>query len=155
MQEIERKFLVTSEAFKKNATRHFFILQGFLNTDPQRTVRVRLSDGQGVLTVKGLSDAKGIERFEWEKEISETDAQALLKLCEPGRIEKERFCVPFSNHLFEVDVFLGENKGLIIAEIELQKTDESFDKPDWLGLEVTGDARYYNSQLAKNPFTKW
>lgn len=155
MQEIERKFLVKSDAFKLQAISHYSIRQGFLNTDPARTVRVRLTGDTGFLTVKGLSDVQGLKRFEWEKSISATEAQALLNLCEPGQIIKERFLVPVGKNTFEIDVFQGENQGLIIAEIELTAEDEVFEKPHWLGDEVTGQVRYYNAQLAKNPFCKW
>lgn len=155
MQEIERKFLVKSDVFKLQATRHYSIRQGFLNTHPARTVRVRMAANEGFLTVKGLGDAKGLKRFEWEKSITATEAQALLDLCEPGQIVKERFLVPVGRNTFEVDVFEGENHGLIIAEIELKTEDEAFEKPDWLGEEVTGQPQYYNAQLVKKPYCKW
>ncbi|WP_040279477.1 CYTH domain-containing protein [Psychroserpens damuponensis] len=155
MIEIERKFLVTSEAFKTESYKHTRIIQGFLNTNPERTVRVRLKGNQGFLTVKGKSTSDGLSRFEWEKEISITEAQSLLKLCEKGVIDKVRYEVKQGNHVFEVDVFDEDNKGLIIAEVELNHEDENFKKPNWLGKEVTGNKRYYNSQLSQNPFTNW
>ena len=155
MIEIERKFLVTSQDFKKEAFKNTKIEQGFLNTHKDRTVRVRLNDNQGFMTVKGLSSDNGLSRFEWEKEISKEDAKALLKLCEPGRIEKTRYEVEFNKHIFEVDVFHGENEGLIIAEVELKKENESFNKPKWIGEEVTGNIKYYNSQLSKQPYNRW
>lgn len=155
MIEIERKFLVNSDEFKQEATRSYLIVQGFLNTHPDRTVRVRIKDKQGWLTVKGRSDAQGVTRFEWEREISHDEALALLKLCEEGSIEKRRYEVLVGIHFFEVDVFTGDNEGLVMAEIELTAADESFEKPDWLGKEVTGDLRYYNSQLSQNPYKTW
>lgn len=155
MIEIERKFLVTSEAFKNDAINSYHIKQGFLNRNPERTVRVRLKNDKGILTVKGKSSEDGLSRFEWETEISKTDAEALLQLCERGVIHKTRYEVSHNNHLFEVDVFHAENKGLIIAEIELTSENESFEKPHWLGKEVTGDVKYYNSNLSKQPFNMW
>lgn len=155
MIEIERKFLVTSEDYKSESHKQTRIIQGFLNTDPQRTVRVRLKENKGVLTVKGLSSNDGLSRFEWEKDISSKDAEALLKLCEKGVIDKVRYEIKFGQHMFEVDEFFSDNSGLIIAEVELSHEDEVFDKPDWLGKEVTGDIRYYNSQLSKDPFNSW
>lgn len=155
MIEIERKFLTLSDAFKSEAKRSFRIKQGFLNTNPNRTVRVRLKDEQGFLTVKGMSSDDGLSRFEWEKEISKTDAEALLLLCEKGVIDKVRYEITCGNHIFEVDEFFGDNKGLIIAEVELQSDNESFEKPQWLGKEVTGQVKYYNAQLSKQPFNTW
>ena len=105
--------------------------------------------------MKGLSSNDGLTRFEWEKEISKTDAEALFKLCEKGMIEKTRYLITSGNHTFEVDEFFGDNKGLVIAEIELNHTTEIFTKPTWLGKEVTGDIKYYNSQLSKHPFKTW
>lgn len=155
MQEIERKFLVTSEAFKNEAFKRTRIVQGFLNTHPIRTVRVRIHGEQGFLTVKGKPNETGVTRFEWERQISLAEAEELLHLCEPGIIEKTRFEVQNGDHIYEVDEFLGENEGLIVAEIELTAEDELFSKPEWLGSEVTGEAKYYNSNLSKNPFQKW
>lgn len=155
MQEIERKFLVTSKAFKKEAFKSTRMAQGFLNSHKERTVRVRISDKKGFLTIKGESSASGLSRFEWENEIPLVDAKNLLQLCEPGQIEKTRFYIDIGNHIFEVDEFLEENQGLIIAEVELTSEDEEFEKPDWLGEEVTGDVKYYNSMLSKQPYSKW
>ncbi len=155
MQEIERKFLVTSEAFKSEAHKRTRIVQGFLNTNPERTVRVRIQGNDGFLTVKGKSNKSGLSRFEWEKQISQVEAEELIHLCEPDIIEKTRFEVSVGGHTFEVDDFMGENEGLIIAEIELGSENEPFSKPEWLGKEVTGDTKYYNSHLSKNPFKKW
>lgn len=154
-EEIERKFLVKGE-FKNFATRNYKIAQGFLSTVPERTVRVRIRDDKGFFTVKGISNASGTTRFEWEKEIGINDAENLLSLCEPTIIEKNRYIVPTDNDLFfEVDEFLGENKGLLIAEIELPSEDFQFKKPSWLGIEVTGEIKYYNAMLSKKSFSKW
>lgn len=155
MQEIERKFLVTSKAFKKEAFKSTRMAQGFLNSHKERTVRVRISDKKGFLTIKGESSASGLSRFEWENEIPLVDAKNLFQLCEPGQIEKTRFYINIGKHIFEVDEFLEENQGLIIAEVELTSEDEEFEKPDWLGEEVTGDVKYYNSMLSKQPYSKW
>jgi CYTH domain-containing protein len=155
MIEIERKFLVTSNAFKDEAFKKTNITQGFLNTDKERTVRVRLKGDGGFITVKGKSTNDGLSRFEWEKEISITDAEALLKLCEKGIIDKIRYEVKVGKHIFEVDEFMGDNKGLIIAEVELNSENETLVKPKWLGQEVTGEIQYFNSQLSKKPFNTW
>jgi len=155
MVEIERKFLVASSAFKHKSIKQTKIIQGFLNTDKARTVRVRLKNNKGFLTIKGKSTNDGLSRFEWEIEIKKTDAEALLKLCKLIPIEKIRYEVEVKNHIFEVDEFLNENEGLVIAEIELSTEDEVFEKPNWLGKEVTGQIKYYNSQLSKQPFKTW
>ena len=155
MIEIERKFLVNSDAFKNDALRKNHIAQGYLNSTPERTVRVRIKGDIGYLTIKGKSNETGLSRFEWEKEIPLEEAKALLLLCEKGIIEKNRYEVPVGKHLFEVDEFFGENEGLLLAEVELQSESEFFEKPHWLGDEVTQDQRYYNSYLSKNPFTSW
>lgn len=155
MIEIERKFLVTSEAFKTESYKHSRIIQGYLNSNPERAVRVRLKGNNGFLTVKGKSTNYGLSRFEWEKEISKDDAESLLQLCEKGVIDKVRYEVKMGQHVFEVDVFSEDNEGLIVAEVELSHEDETFQKPDWLGKEVTGDKRYYNSQLSQIPFKDW
>jgi len=155
MIEIERKFLVNSKAFKSEAFNSYAIKQGFLNSHKERTVRVRLKKELGYLTIKGKSTANGLSRFEWEKEISIIEAESLLELCEAGMIEKTRYEVRLGNHIFEIDEFFGDNKGLIIAEVELNSEDEAIEYPIWLGKEVTGEVKYYNSQLSKNPFTTW
>jgi adenylate cyclase len=155
MTEIERKFLTTSEAFKKEAFAQNRIAQGYLSSVPERTVRVRIKGDKGFLTIKGASNETGLSRFEWEKEIPVEEAAALLKLCEKGVIDKTRFEVKIGNHIFEVDEFHGKNDGLIIAEVELKSETEAFEKPAWLGKEVTNDSRYYNSYLSKNPFINW
>ena len=155
MIEIERKFLVKSDAFKNEAFSKSRIVQGFLNSDAERTVRVRIKGDMGFLTVKGISNASGTSRFEWEKEIPLSEAEQLLSLCEKGSIDKTRYFVKADKHIFEVDEFHGENDGLVVAEIELNDENETFQKPNWLGKEVTGEVKYYNSQLAKNPFKNW
>ena len=155
MIEIERKFLVVSGEYKVEAYKSTRITQGFLSTDPERTVRVRVKGSQGFLTIKGKSNISGTSRFEWEKEIDLQEAEALLKLCKKGIIDKIRYEVKSNTHIYEIDEFFGNNKGLIIAEIELNSEEESFEKPDWLGVEVTGDIKYYNSQLSITPFCEW
>jgi len=155
MVEIERKFLVTSNNYKNEAFKTTRIIQGFLNTHKERTVRIRLIGTIGFITVKGPSTNDGLSRFEWEKELLKEEAEALLKLCEPGIIDKIRYEVKSGNHIFEVDEFYNENDGLVIAEVELSTENEAFSKPDWLGEEVTGTIKYYNSQLSKRPFKTW
>jgi adenylate cyclase len=155
MIEIERKFLVSSKAFLNEYKNSYRIVQGYLSSVPERTVRVRIKGDKGYLTIKGKSNESGLSRMEWEKEIDANEAEMLLQICESGVIDKTRYEVEFKNHIFEVDVFEGENNELIIAEIELQTENESFEKPDWLGKEVTGEEKYYNAYLSKNPFVKW
>jgi len=152
--EIERKFLVKGE-FKNEEFAYEEIVQGYLSSVAERTVRIRIRGEEACLTIKGIGNTSGTSRFEWEREIPIDEARELLKLCEPGTIDKIRHYVASGNHTFEVDEFRGENEGLIIAEIELSSEDESFQKPLWLGEEVTGNERYYNSSLAKNPYSKW
>ena len=155
MFEIERKFLVASDAFKGLAFAKHTIAQGYLSSHPERTVRIRIKGESGFITIKGKGDDSGTTRFEWETEISLMEAKPLLALCEKGVIEKTRYEVKSGKHVFEVDVFSGENNGLIVAEIELSDANESFEKPDWLGNEVTNDNRYYNAYLSRNPYSKW
>lgn len=155
MKEIERKFLVKDNSFKNEAFRSTRIVQGFLNTHPERTVRVRIKGDVGYITIKGISNDSGTTRFEWEREISLSEAEYLLPLCEPGVIDKMRFEVKLGKHIFEIDEFYGDNAGLIVAEVELESENEKFEKPKWLGIEVTGQPKYYNSNLSKNPFSKW
>ena len=155
MVEIERKFLVTNQDFITQSNASFRIVQGYLNSNPERTVRVRIKGDKGFITIKGKGNESGLTRFEWEKEIAVSDAEALLQLCEKGVIDKTRYNVQFENHLFEVDVFFGENEGLIVAEIELQSENETFSKPDWLGKEVTSEEKYYNAYLSQHPFKTW
>ncbi|HSD15573.1 MAG TPA: CYTH domain-containing protein [Flavobacterium sp.] len=155
MQETERKFLVTSEDFKTVAFTKNRIVQGYLNSHPERTVRIRIKGDKGFLTIKGKGNESGTTRLEWEKEIPSTEAEQLLPLCEPGTIDKIRYEITVGAHVYEVDVFSGDNEGLIIAEIELASETESFEKPNWVGKEVTGDERYYNAYLSNHPFKSW
>lgn len=155
MIETERKFLVVNDGFLTQATQQTPIAQGYLNTHPGRTVRVRISGEDAFLTVKGKSNDTGLSRFEWETQIDLRAAKNLLELCEPGAIRKTRYIVPSGPHFYEVDVFEAENHGLIIAEIELESEDEPFEKPDWLGPEVSGQPRYYNANLIKTPYRLW
>jgi CYTH domain-containing protein len=146
-KEIERKFLVNSDDYKDQAQCQYNIIQGFLNKDKNRTVRIRIKDNKGFITVKGISSENGLSRLEWEKEIKQDDAKDLLQLCEKPLLVKTRFEILFKGKLYEVDEFHENHQGLVIAEIELKKESESFEKPDWLGKEVTGNKAYYNSQL--------
>ncbi|WP_264523848.1 CYTH domain-containing protein [Flavobacterium sp. N502536] len=155
MVEIERKFLVKSADFKEQAFAHNKIAQGYLSAVPERTVRVRIKGERGFITIKGISHQGGMSRFEWENEIPLDEALELLKLCEKGKIEKTRYEIKSGKHIFEVDEFYGENEGLVMAEVELESETELFEKPDWLGEEVTDDPRYYNAYLSKNPFKEW
>ncbi|TBX71078.1 CYTH domain-containing protein [Flavobacterium silvisoli] len=155
MIEIERKFLVLSNDFLKEVFVEKRIVQAYLNSNPERAVRVRINGNKGYLTIKGKGNETGTTRFEWETEIPIADADKLLLLCEEGIIEKTRYEIKIGKHLFEVDVFDGENKGLILAEIELQSEDEFFVKPHWLGQEVTNDERFYNAYLSRHPFRSW
>lgn len=147
--EIERKFLVLNTNFKKESYKKIKIIQGFLNTHKKRTVRIRITNEQAFLTIKGKSNKSGTTRFEWEKEIDLQEAKNLISLCEKGIIKKTRYLIKSGKHIFEVDEFFGNHKGLIIAEIELTSEEEKFKKPLWLGKEVTGDKQYYNSVLSK------
>ncbi len=155
MIEIERKFLVLSDAFINEAFAKKRIVQAYLNSNPERTVRIRIKEGKGFLTIKGKGNETGTTRLEWETEIPIQDAEKLLTICESGTIDKIRHEVKVGNHLYEVDVFAGENEGLIVAEIELQSENEAFEKPSWLGKEVTNDERFYNAFLSIKPFKSW
>ncbi|MBQ5395762.1 MAG: CYTH domain-containing protein [Alistipes sp.] len=152
-KEIERKFLVEGDfmPFVESSSR---IAQGYIARSEELTLRVRTRDDKGYLTIKGRSDKAGMRRDEWEYEIPVEEARELLRFSR-GTIDKTRYLVPVGCHTFEVDCFYGENEGLVMAEVELKSEDESFERPAWLGREVTGDRRYYNSQLLKNPYTKW
>lgn len=154
--EIERKFLVVGD-FKKYAHDSVRICQGYLSSVAERVVRVRVRGDKGFITIKGESNDSGVSRFEWEKEISVDDALSLLKLAETGVIDKTRYLVKNTDgiHIWEVDEFQEDNTGLTVAEIELNNENENFDRPAWLGEEVTGDQRYYNSALSKNPYKNW
>ncbi|MCI6522968.1 MAG: CYTH domain-containing protein [Parabacteroides sp.] len=149
--EIERKFLVEGD-FLSEATSKTRIVQGYICSEKGRTVRVRIRDDKGYLTVKGAASSSGLSRYEFEREVPLEDAEQMLRLCEQESINKERYLVPYKGHTWEVDVFHGHNEGLILAEIELSREDEPFERPSWLGKEVTGDRRYYNSVLTRTPF---
>ncbi|MEO0045250.1 MAG: hypothetical protein RL705_441 [Bacteroidota bacterium] len=155
MVEIERKFLVLSNDFINEAFSQKRIVQAYLSSNPDRTVRVRIKGDKGFITIKGKSNANGTTRLEWEREISVMDAETLLSICESGTIDKIRHEIKVGKHVYEVDIFSGENEGLVMAEIELQSEEESFEKPSWLGEEVTNDERYYNAYLSKKPFVNW
>ncbi|MGB0891664.1 MAG: CYTH domain-containing protein [Flavobacteriaceae bacterium] len=153
--EIERKFLVKNDDFKNESHAQKNIKQGYLNSDKNRTVRIRISNDNAFITIKGKSNSSGTTRFEWEEKIKEQDAENLLLLCESSIIDKTRYLVTVNNHTFEVDEFYGNNKGLVIAEVELTSENENFSKPSWLGKEVTGNIKYYNSSISKHPFKDW
>lgn len=153
--EIERKFLVKDESYKQQAESFSRIAQGYICSGRGRTVRVRIRDDKGYLTIKGPAAQGGMSRYEWEKEIPLDEARELMKLCEPGMIDKTRYLVRSGNHVFEVDEFYGENDGLVVAEVELRSEEETFEKPCFVGKEVTGDVRYYNSFLMKCPYKTW
>lgn len=155
MIEIERKFLVKNDNYKTEAFQKEKIFQGYLNSDPERTVRIRIRGKKGTITIKGKSSESGMSRYEWEKEIPVEEALELKKLCEPGEIEKIRHQVRSAELIIEIDEFFGKNEGLVIAEVELKNESSEFEKPSWMGKEVTGDNRYYNSYLSKNPFKNW
>ena len=150
MIEIERKFLVKVSDYKKEANRKTKIIQGYLTKDPKRTVRVRIRENQGFLTIKGISSKDGLSRFEWEKEIPINEAKELITLCLPTIIEKTRYEVTYKGVLFEVDEFEGTHSGLVLVEVELNSTEDIFEKPIWVGKEVTGDEKYYNSYLSNS-----
>ena len=153
-QEIERKFLVKGE-YKSQAVQSFRIVQAYLSSVTDRTVRIRIKGEKAYITIKGKSNESGVSRYEWEKEIPVNEAEELLLLCEPGAIDKTRYEIPVGKHIFEVDEFYGDNSGLTLAEVELKDEAESFIRPEWLGEEVTGDRRYYNSCLTRQPYSKW
>lgn len=154
-QEIERKFLVKDSSYKDMAVSSSRIIQGYICSERGRTVRVRIRDNKGFLTIKGASADNGLSRYEWEHEISVDEARELMKLCQPGMIDKTRYLVKFGKHIFEVDEFYGENEGLVVAEVELATVDEKHEVPPFLGEEVTGQVKYYNSFLMKCPFKTW
>ena len=154
-QEIERKFLVKDSSYKDMAVSSSRIIQGYICSERGRTVRVRIRDNNGFLTIKGASADNGLSRYEWEHEIPVDEARELMKLCQPGMIDKTRYLVKFGKHIFEVDEFYGENEGLVVAEVELATVDEKHEVPPFLGEEVTGQVKYYNSFLMKCPFKTW
>ena len=151
MIEIERKFLVKGD-FLSHATRKEKIIQAYICNTPEKVVRVRIKGERAYIAIKGPSNKNGFSRCEFEYEIPVVDAEEMLKLCESGFIEKTRYYVAYENHTFEIDVFSGENEGLVLAELELESENEEFAKPDWVGEEVTGDIRYYNAYLVQHPF---
>ena len=154
-QEIERKFLVCGYDYKTQAVSHSHIQQGYILSSHGRTVRVRIRDRKAYLTIKGPAQEGHFGRYEFEKDISLEDAKELMKLCEPGIIDKTRYLVPCGKHTFEVDEFYGDNAGLVMAEVELSDENEPFEKPDFIGMEVTGDKRFYNGHMRKMPFIVW
>lgn len=150
--EIERKFLLNNDNWRKGASGTDY-RQGYLSVDPQRSVRIRLNGEQAWLSIKGA--AEGIARPEFEYPIPFADAEAIIDLCLPSVIEKTRYVIKLGRHSWEIDEFHGANEGLLLAEIELEHADEAFEKPDWLGEEVTHDPRYYNAALSANPYGRW
>ena len=150
--EIERKFLLKNDSWRAGAVGTSYV-QGYLSRDPSRTVRVRQAGAKAFLTIKGRPE--GIARAEFEYEIPTTDAAELFALCISPLIEKTRYRIPFAGHWWEVDEFHGANAGLIIAEIELAAADEAFEKPGWVGEDVSGDPRYANSRLSECPYSTW
>ncbi len=154
--EIERKFLVKGDAYKAIAFNHTEIVQGYIVSGGGRSVRVRIRGQKAYLTIKGASNADGLSRYEFETEIPLDEAHEMMKLCEPGVIRKTRWLVKASDgHVFEVDEFKDDNEGLVMAEVELKSEDEGFEKPDFIGREVTGDRRFYNSHMRRYPFKLW
>ena len=155
MIEIERKFLVKNKTYKSESIKKQLITQGYLSSDPKRSVRIRICEQNAFITIKGKTSTSGTSRYEWEKEINVEDAKQLMLLCLEGIVTKIRYVIPFKNHTFEVDEFLKDNSGLVIAEIELSNENEDFERPRWLGKEVTGIKKYYNSQLSQNAYVNW
>lgn len=155
MIEIERKFLVKNKSYKSESIKKQLITQGYLSSDPKRSVRIRICEQNAYITIKGQTSESGTSRYEWEKEINIEDAKQLMLLCREGVVTKIRHLIPFKNHTFEVDEFLKDNSGLVIAEIELSNENEDFERPRWLGKEVTGIKKYYNSQLSQNAYVNW
>ena len=154
-QEIERKFLVLNDSYKRESFSHSRIQQGYITSERGRTVRIRIRDEKAYITIKGPSLNGGLSRYEFEQEIPMDDARQLMALCEPGIIDKTRWLVKSGSHTFEVDEFFGDNAGLVMAEVELRSEDDVVQIPDFIGGEVTGDRRYYNSQLRQHPYTEW
>lgn len=155
--ETERKFLVKDSSYRLAATESIRMIQGYICREPGRTVRVRIAEDRAWLTIKGPGSDSGMSRYEWEKEIPADEAAGLMGLCpaELAPIDKTRYMVPYGGHVFEVDEFHGKNEGLTMAEVELASESEDFSRPDWLGREVTGDRRYYNSMLIASPYSSW
>ncbi|MBN2765203.1 MAG: CYTH domain-containing protein [Paludibacteraceae bacterium] len=155
MIEIERKFLAANESWRHEISKTYRITQGYMCADKLRTVRIRIRDNEAFITIKGKSSDGGLSRYEWEKQIYYEDGIALLSLCDPRKIDKYRHEVIYDGKLFEIDEFVGDNEGLILIEVELMNVNEQFNAPEWLGMEVTGDFRFYNSFLTKKPFQNW
>ena len=153
--EIERKFLVKNNSFVEGAMRKRRIVQGYICSEPERSVRIRICEEEAFLTIKGATNGRGWSRYEFEQQVPMNDANELIKLCGPGMIDKTRYEVKTGGHTWDIDVFHGENEGLVVAEIELASEDESFETPDWVGREVSGKLEYYNMMLVKNPYSKW
>lgn len=153
--EIERKFLVEGDGYIGQAFRHYDIIQGYIAHENGRSVRIRITDSEAVLTIKGPSDEKGMTRYEWNHPIPLQEARELFELHQRGTIEKRRYLVHSGPHVFEIDEFHGENEGLVMAEVELGSETEAFDKPSFIGKEVTGDTRFYNAYLAVHPYKDW
>ena len=153
--EIERKFLVVGDEYRRMAYSSDRIVQGYICRADGNSVRVRIRDGRGYITIKGPSLDGGLSRYEWEREISLAEAEDLLLLCRDAKIDKRRYLVKCGNHTYEVDEFYGDNEGLVVAEIELADKNEAFERPPFLGREVTGEARYYNSHLTRFPYKDW
>ena len=154
-QEIERKFRVVDDSYRQLAHSASRIAQGYICSGRGRTVRVRIRDEKGYLTIKGPAGTDGLSRYEWEKEVPLNEAEELMKLCEPGMIDKTRYLVRSGKHVFEVDEFHAENEGLVVAEVELEAENEPYERPCFLGKEVTGDVKYYNSFLIRHPYSEW
>jgi CYTH domain-containing protein len=155
-QEIEHKFLVLDDSYKREAYHSYHIRQGYLTSGGGRSVRIRTRDGEAFITVKGPSMDGGLSRYEFEQPVPLDDARYMLDhLCEPGIIDKTRWLVRCGEHTWEVDEFHGDNEGLVVAEVELRAADEHFDLPPFIGRRVTGERRYYNSQLRRQPFKSW
>jgi CYTH domain-containing protein len=153
--ETERKFLVTDMSFLGEAFRSQHIVQGYICADAERSVRVRICGDNGFLTIKSASDERGWSRYEFEQQVALEEAAELMKLCLPGRIDKVRHYVRVGDRVWEVDVFSGANEGLIVAEIELESVAAVFERPSWVGEEVSGDTKYYNMMLSQYPYSEW
>lgn len=155
MIEIERKFLVKSDEYRSDAFKVQLLSQAYLNNNPEKSVRVRIVDNEGFITIKGPSYDGGLSRFEWEKKISIDEAVELMKLCGDQLILKKRYFVKHNKIILEVDEFLNNNKGLVVAEVELKTASQKIVLPDWIAEEVTGVNKYYNLSLVNNPFNSW
>lgn len=154
-REIERKYLVNSEVYRELAQKKLLIKQGYICVSNDNNVRVRITDDKAYITIKGKSTDDGLSRVEWEKEIKIDEAKELFELCGNRIVEKYRYLVDYAGKVIEIDEFIGENEGLILAEVELEDVSEEFKKPNWLDIEVTNIAKYYNSYLSQRPFKKW